>query len=106
MPPALTRCSRQLNLRAQPAEFFPDAAPSDCKGEHKSANPNNQTIRRRHFSTALSLFFSSEPVCGQTGATNSVRHIGPPRYDRVSDFTNVGASPPKIQTCESGGSFP
>ena len=45
-------------------------------------------------------------VRGQTGATNSVRHIGPPIYERVSDFTKVGASPPRIQMCESGGCFP
>lgn len=34
---------------------------------------------------------------GQTGETSSVRQIGPPRYESVSDFTNVGATPAMIQ---------
>ena len=43
---------------------------------------------------------------GQIGLTSSIRHIGPPGKSGDSDFTNAGASPPKIQTCESGGILP
>src|SRR2546423_14091460 len=43
---------------------------------------------------------------GQTGLTGSISQVGPPRESVDSDFTNTGASPPRIQTCESGGGLP
>ena len=45
-------------------------------------------------------------VRGQTGLTSSIRQRGPPRYSGCSDFTNAGASPPRIHTWESGGCLP
>ena len=43
---------------------------------------------------------------GHMGLTNSIRHVGPPTNSADSDFTKAGASPPTIQTCESGGVLP
>ena len=43
---------------------------------------------------------------GQIGLTSSIRHIEPPGKNGDSDFTNAGASPPRIQMCESGGVLP
>jgi hypothetical protein len=43
---------------------------------------------------------------GQTGLTGSMRQIGPPTESADSAFTKTGASPPRIQTCESGGVLP
>src|SRR5437016_4226690 len=43
---------------------------------------------------------------GQIGLTSSIRHVGPPGKSGDSAFTNAGASPPRIQTCESGGVLP
>src|SRR6266542_134241 len=40
---------------------------------------------------------------GQVGLTSSIRHSGPPWASGVTAFTNAGASPPRIQMCESGG---
>src|SRR4051812_43452218 len=43
---------------------------------------------------------------GHLGLASSMRHCGPPEKSEVSAATNAGASPPRIQTCESGGTLP
>ena len=59
-----------------------------------------------HGFASFRLFDSEFSARGHTGATNSVRHIGPPRYERVSDFTNVGDSPPSNPNVRIGRLLP
>src|SRR5512143_1589557 len=41
-----------------------------------------------------------------TGLSSSSRHVGPPGNSASSALTKAGASPPRTQTCESGGTLP